>query len=95
MKVEPGSRPIPNRLKLHRKRMRYKQRHVAKLLGLHGTRPIYLWEKGLAMPSAENLLKLSAIYHTIPNELYYEYYAALREEIKALELSVFADHTER
>jgi|GEM_PF-6872500 len=30
------------------------------------------WEKGQKMPSARNLLKLSILYKTLANELYYE-----------------------
>ncbi len=30
------------------------------------------WEKGFAIPNGEHLLKLSILYKTLPNELYYE-----------------------
>ncbi|GAB3910133.1 hypothetical protein GCM10028826_18210 [Mucilaginibacter boryungensis] len=70
---------------MHRKVMGLKQRHVARLLGLHDTKPISLWEKGQAMPNSVNLIKLSIIYRTFPNELYYELFGELREELTALE----------
>ena len=66
--------------------MGLKQRHVAKLLGLHDTKPISLWEKGLAMPNTINLIKLGIIYRTFPNELYYELFVELKEELTALEV---------
>ena len=69
--------------------MGYKQRHVATLLGLYDTKPLSMWEKGVAIPSTINLLKLSIIYRTFPNELYYELFTELREELKALEFLQF------
>jgi transcriptional regulator with XRE-family HTH domain len=75
---------------MHRKLRRLKQRQVAKLLGLHDTKYLALWEKGLSMPNARNLIKLSIIYRTFPNELYYELYVELKAELTALELHQFA-----
>ena len=87
--MEAGKRPIPNRLRMHRKMMGHKQRHVATLLGLYDTKPLSMWENGITIPSTINLLKLSIIYRTFPNELYYEHFIELREELKALELHQF------
>lgn len=83
--MERGNRPIPNRLKKHRRIAGLKQRHIARLLALHDTKPVSLWERGLAMPSTLNLIKLSIIYRTLPNELYYELFVELKAEIAALE----------
>lgn len=69
--------------------MGLKQRQVAMLLGLYDTKPLSMWEKGVTVPSTIYLLKLSIIYRTFPNELYYELFAELREELKALELHLF------
>jgi len=63
-----------NNLRKHRLLMGYKQNEVAKLLGLKSSSRISRWEKGLAMPSVENLIKLSALYATLMNELYFERY---------------------
>ena len=41
-------------------------------LKLNSTSMISRWEQGKTMPSAENLLKLSILYKTLVNELYYE-----------------------
>ena len=65
---------IKNRLKKYRVLMGYKQKEVAELLGLKSASRISRWEKGLAMPSVENLIKLSALYSTLMNEFYFEIY---------------------
>ncbi len=77
---------------MHRKLMGFKQKQVAKLLGLHDTKPLSLWEKGLAMPSSVNLIKLSIIYRTYPNELYFELFIELKKEISGLELQQFSEY---
>ncbi|MGZ3814080.1 MAG: helix-turn-helix domain-containing protein [Mucilaginibacter sp.] len=87
--MEQGNRPIPNRLKMHRKQMRYKQHHVAALLGLQSAVPLSLWEKGTTLPNTHNLIKLSLIYRTYPNELYSELFNNLREELREKELELF------
>ncbi len=67
-----GRKPIPNRLWKHRKLTGLKQNEVAKKLGLRDGNLVSRWERGVAMPSAENLLKLSTLYNTLANELYHE-----------------------
>ena len=71
-----------NSLKKHRLLMGYKQNEVAKLLGLKSASRISRWEKGLAMPSVENLIKLSALYSTLMNELYFEMYRSYNSKKK-------------
>jgi transcriptional regulator with XRE-family HTH domain len=80
--MEAKMQSIPNRLKMHRKMHRLKQRHVAKLLGFQTSAQLSQWENGQTMPSGENLIKLGIIYNTFPNELYFEYYQQLKEAIK-------------
>lgn len=79
--MEEEQRPIPNRLKLYRIRYGYSQHDVANLLGLQTTSQISQWENGFIMPNAINLFKLSMLYRTIPNELYYEYLFEIRDEL--------------
>ena len=74
---------------MHRRIMGYTQRHVATLLGLHDTVPISSWEKGASLPNTVNLIKLSLIYRTYPNELYDDLFLSLREELKAREFEQF------
>jgi transcriptional regulator with XRE-family HTH domain len=59
------------------------QRHVATLLGFQTTMQLSLWESGRAMPNGKYLIKLGIIYNTFPNELYFEYYQELKDEIKS------------
>ena len=64
----------------------YTQRQVASLLGLHDSVPLSLWERGIKLPNTVNLIKLSLIYRTYPNELYNDVFQSFREELKAKEL---------
>ena len=54
---------------------------IKKYLKLKSTSMISRWERGQSMPSGENLLKLSILYKTLVNELYFslskEYQAGL------------------
>jgi transcriptional regulator with XRE-family HTH domain len=86
--MEQGHRPIPNSLQLHRKIARYTQSHVAQLLGLKSTVMLSAWEQGDAMPTAINLIKLSLIYRTYPNELYSQLFQELKEALTIQELEV-------
>jgi len=86
--MEDERRHIPNRLRMHRKLMRYTQKQVAALLGLHPAQ-LSQWENGVKLPSTINLIKLSIIYRTLPNDLYFEYYQDLKEEIKDKEWELF------
>jgi len=70
-----------NSLRKHRLLMGYKQNEVAKLLGLKSASRISRWEKGLAMPSVDNLIKLSVLYATLMNEFYWELHKEFKMEI--------------
>lgn len=70
-----------NSLRKHRKLMGYKQKDVALLMHLRDTSHVSRWEKGISLPSTINLLKLSIIYRTFPNELYYNLLLELRHKI--------------
>ncbi len=87
--MEKGTRPIPNRLVHHRRLRGYKQTEVAKLLGLYGTVPLRSWEKGKSMPSGVNLVKLSVLYRTYPNDLYPDYFRKVKAEMDTAELCFF------
>jgi len=60
--------------------MGYSQREAAKLIGVSPSR-LSQWERGLKMPSVKNLLKLSILYHTLPDELYYDLRKSLVKEV--------------
>lgn len=59
-----------NKLKELRLKHNYLQGQVAILLNLQCESRICRWEKGVAMPSVENLFKLAKIYHVLPHEIY-------------------------
>jgi len=80
--MEDDCRQIPNRLRMHRKLARYKQKQVAALLGLNAAQ-LSKWENGVQMPNSINLIKLSIIYRTLPTELYFEYFQELKDQLKA------------
>ena len=80
---------FPNTLRLHRQTLGYTQRQVARLLDLHDTVPVSQWERGVKLPNAINLIKLSLIYHTVPNELYLDLFHEFRETIYKKELEEF------
>lgn len=68
---------IANDLKVIRIRKGLLQKDVAKKLGFTSTERISKWEKGRAVPSLINLLKLSVIYNEYPNEFYKELFSRL------------------
>lgn len=80
---------FPNRLRMHRKLWRLKQREVAAILGLHSTTPLSQWEKGCKLPSAQHLIDLSNLYRTYPNELYGECFQESLKRIRAAEKKLF------
>lgn len=84
---------ILNSLKKHRKIMGYRQIDVAFLLGLNNTSRISRWEKGLSLPNTINLIKLSIIYRTFPNELYFDLLLELRHELLKKEVTVLANRS--
>ncbi|MFB9841117.1 helix-turn-helix domain-containing protein [Mucilaginibacter ginsenosidivorans] len=87
--MEKQHRFFPNALRLHRQTLGLTQRQVATLLDLHDSVPISQWEKGTKLPNAMNLIKLSLIYHTIPNELYDELFQDFRETLRLKEFEQF------
>lgn len=65
--------------------MGYTQADVAFLLGLKDTSEISRWEKGLTIPLADTVIRLSYVYHTFAEELFREYYKEVRLEIEPRE----------
>ncbi len=70
--MEHAGRRIPNSFKKHRMIAGYLQKDVSFLLGHSSTNQLCRWERGEAMPSVLNLIKLSIIFRTLPNELYFD-----------------------
>ena len=87
--MEPGTRPIPNRLLSHRRLRGYKQKEVAALLGMYDPVSLRSWEQGKSLPGTLNLIKLSILYRTYPNELYPEYFKEIKHALDTVELHFF------
>ncbi len=72
---------IPNSLRKHRLQMGLTQKAVAKKLGFKSPNRLVRWEHGYAFPSIKNLLKLSAIYATLCDQLYRELFTNIKNEL--------------
>lgn len=66
-------------LRFYRKQAGLRQVDVAAKLGFTSTDRISHWEKGQAFPSVTNLFKLSAIYKVPAQDLYGEFFKAIKE----------------
>ena len=74
-------RRFPNRLKKYRRLFCLKQKEVATLLGLKDTSPLSRWEKGISLPNFVHLLGLSNIYKAMPQELYFDLWQTVSNEV--------------
>ncbi len=63
---------LKNNLLRYRLLFGYSQREIAYMLGLNSTSVIGRWEQGLAAPDLENAMRLSVIYKTLTEELYFD-----------------------
>lgn len=90
--MEHKGRYIPNNLKRYRKMFGYRQDQVVTLLGLKSTNRLSRWEKGLAMPSAKNLFKLSILYHTLADQLYSDLITNMKRTMSEEEKLLVSEH---
>ena len=67
-----------NSLRKHRKMLGYSIKEVAGLLQIRCSNRLSRWEKGVAMPSLKNAIKLGLLYHSLVEQLFYEYRQALK-----------------
>jgi len=74
---------ILNRLWKYRKENGLTQKDVAYVLGIKNASQISHWERGDKIPGTQNILKLSALYQRLPNDLLWGLYEELREEVIA------------
>ncbi len=74
---------ILNRLWKYRKERGLTQRDVAYILGTKNSSQISHWERGDKIPGTRNILKLSALYQRLSNDLLWGFYEKLREEVIA------------
>jgi len=80
---------IPNSLKRHRRLAGLSQKRVALFLGVHPYR-VGRWEKGKSLPGVEYLFRVSILYRTLPNNLYFDYWQTLKTDALAKERKLFA-----
>jgi transcriptional regulator with XRE-family HTH domain len=73
-----GRKHINNHIRRNRKMMGYLTKDIAWLLEIRCADRVSRWERGLAMPSVTNLLKLALLFRTLPDQLYGEYRNELR-----------------
>ena len=71
---------IPNCLRKYRMARGFKQKEVAKLLGLKSASMVSRWEKGNSFPNSINLFKLAALYRTLVDALYIDLIRLLKQE---------------
>ncbi len=87
---------IPNRLRKHRRIIGYTQKQVAQRLKLKGVGRISQWENGARFPGIRNLIKLSILYRTLVDELYYDLREVIRKDLDCygseLEEAIFDKH---
>jgi hypothetical protein len=57
---------------------------VAHLLKLKGAGRISQWESGARFPGIRNLIKLSILYRTLVDELYYDLRDAIRKDFESV-----------
>ena len=72
---------IPNSLRKYRKARDLKQKDVARILGLKGSSMISRWEKGVCIPSTQNLMKLAVLYRTLMDALFVDLARKFKETL--------------
>lgn len=85
-------RRIPNSLKKYRRLAGLSQKEVAAFLGLQKSSCISRWEKGACLPGTAYLFRLSMLYKTVPNHLYYDFWQTLKKESLAKEVELLTHH---
>jgi transcriptional regulator with XRE-family HTH domain len=83
-----------NRLRKHRRTMGYSQKQVAWLLGHKNTSSLSRWEKGITMPTVDNLIKLAFLYRTLCDQLYFDLSLEYRQTLRQKEKQLLDKHAE-
>lgn len=81
-----------NDLVLYRKRMKFTQPAVARLLGWKNIKGLCELESGRTIPTLTTAFKLSIIYRVPIEFLYRQFYERLRSEIRTRELALVSLH---
>ena len=72
---------IPNNLRRYRKAVGLKQKDVAEILNLKSAGMISRWEKGICLPSLNNVIKLSGIYCVLVDALFFPLIRLIKRKI--------------
>lgn len=75
----------PNNLDIYRRRMKFSQKHVARLLGYSGSTVWSKYERGERLPSLPNALKLGIILRVPVEFLFNVLHDDLRHTIRSAE----------
>jgi len=81
--MQLSDKHVGYRLKKARRRMGLTQHQVMKALGLKSPTRLSQWEKGQRLPGVRNILKLSILYKTLPDELLFEIREQALQSIKS------------
>lgn len=84
-----GYKKIPNKLRLRRKALGYKQEVVAEILGLKHVTKVSRWENGRSLPTLVNAFRLAGLYKGDINDLFYDLMARTRSEMTSAAAGVF------
>ncbi len=81
--LRPINNRVPNNIRYYRRRANMRLFELAHYVGISSPANLANWEMGRKMPSADNLLKLSAVLMVPPEILFLGRLKQLRAQIKA------------
>lgn len=81
--LRPINNRVPNSIRYYRRRANMRLFELAHYVGISSPANLANWEMGRKMPSADNLLKLSAVLMVPPEILFLDRLKQLREQIRA------------
>jgi len=78
--MEEHPKNIPNCLRKHRKARGFKQKDVAKIIGIKDASIISRWENGVCLPNVVNAIRLAVIYHVMVDALFIDLRKAIEKD---------------
>ena len=76
---------MPNCLRKYRKAAGFKQKEVARILGLKNASVISRWENSICLPKLSSAFKLAVLYRTMVDALFKDEIYKAEQENKRLE----------
>ena len=80
---------IPNRLRKCRIARNMRPEVVAEIMGLKYTSQLSQWESGKTVPALVNVFKLAGVYKVFVEDLYYDTWDKIRNEVTLKAQEVF------